>query len=366
MNILITRFPYQSALGGEEMHTLHLFEDLQKTYNIQPVFLGSCKVFLKEFQKRGWKSYKLSAGKMTVTPKEMIKNILLFPWYKYKIMKKIQEIENTHSISAIYIHSFNEKAWLGSFFEKFQKPIVWVEHQELGRRWFESNPFRSLYVKNSRYAHVICNNDKDIQCLKKIGVEAHKIENSIDFDLIDSITRQKKDPNTAPFTIGCTGRLVPDKGFLDIVNANKQHTVHIIGEGEMKETLKTYPNIEILPFSTNYPQYLENLQKFDIYIAASRVYETFGVAPLEAIACKIPVIINHNYGIGQHLTEEMVYFCETSNTEALQKTIEQIINNPRETQEKSEKAYAFAKERWDKTNMNTQYWKLLNTKKDIS
>src|SRR3990167_6922219 len=51
--VLVTRFPYESRFGGEEVHTLRLMEELDKR-GIEAFFLGSCPILLREFKERGF------------------------------------------------------------------------------------------------------------------------------------------------------------------------------------------------------------------------------------------------------------------------------------------------------------------------
>ena len=64
--ILVTRFPYESRFGGEEVHTLNLMEGL-RTKGFSVKFMGSCPVLLEEFARRDFEVKRVWFGKPPVT-----------------------------------------------------------------------------------------------------------------------------------------------------------------------------------------------------------------------------------------------------------------------------------------------------------
>jgi hypothetical protein len=87
---VVIRFPFASAFGGEERQTLDICEFMAQSGK-EPVFFGSCQVFIQEFQKRGWRTVPLfSAGLMTVTPALALKNLCLWPVYAFRMRRAFQ------------------------------------------------------------------------------------------------------------------------------------------------------------------------------------------------------------------------------------------------------------------------------------
>ncbi len=112
--------------------------------------------------------------------------------------------------------------------------------------------------------------------------------------------------NEAPWSLVTLGRLVPQKGYDDLIAAvaqvRKQVDVRltILGEGPLRSDLERQIAILGLEGSVKMPGFAENpwsdLAQGDLYVSSSR-WEGFPLAVLEAIACDLPLVITDcDYG----------------------------------------------------------------------
>ncbi len=188
--ILITRFPFESQLGGEELHTMHLAEELvrrghevtvctsdsvlfglitnghSKLKNITPSQDG------KRTQKRTesvpvqtlqtWKTGK-------VTPPVTIPSLILFTllsplhflylgYYLYKFHRQVAKINRDESVNltqkVLYCLSLPDKLLMSPIAKLLGFQVVWIEHARIGRS-LTLNPWLVFYKLWARFAHII-------------------------------------------------------------------------------------------------------------------------------------------------------------------------------------------------------------------
>jgi glycosyltransferase involved in cell wall biosynthesis len=111
-------------------------------------------------------------------------------------------------------------------------------------------------------------------------------------------------PDNLTFTVGYLGRLVPEKGLLDLVEALLDTPPHIrlmlVGDGSQRPAierrvteLSLAERVNILP-AVNSAQVPETLCSFDMLVLPSRTRpnwkEQFGRVLVEAMSCGVPVL----------------------------------------------------------------------------
>ena len=89
--IVMTRFPYESSWGGEESHTLNLARFFREKGH-EVVFMGSCPILLKRFDEEGFKTSKVWGGKMIVTPWQLLKSVILFPFMAWSMRRSFRHL----------------------------------------------------------------------------------------------------------------------------------------------------------------------------------------------------------------------------------------------------------------------------------
>lgn len=129
------------------------------------------------------------------------------------------------------------------------------------------------------------------------------IQNGVDMKRIDLILQnQQPHPDSNPFTVLSIGRLIEVKNPLTVLNAFRQSAIFgsrlaFIGEGDLGSTL----SVKIREFDLNKQVELtgliprnkvyEALAQADVFVSTSYI-EGLPIAPLEAMACRCPVILS--------------------------------------------------------------------------
>jgi glycosyltransferase involved in cell wall biosynthesis len=312
MNILITRFPFESALGGEEWHTIELAKEL-KSRGHKIIFMGSCPVLLDLFKKEGFVTKKTWGGKMAVTPLELIKFIFLSPFIYLSLKKIFDELIEKYKIDRLYCLSLNEKILLTPIAKKRGIKTIWVEHQQI-RDWLMISPLRWIYKSNSSNVTIIPISPWNHKKLKKIGVK-----NIIDIPNGVKKFKIKKEEGKKEIVIGTIARLIRKKGVHFVVQAaedllslenNHKFRFVIIGEGPEKKSLESQTKekkLENITFAgrLDRKQYEKTFASFDIFILPSiDESETFGLVAAEALLLGIPVVVTKVCGIAKYLEHE--------------------------------------------------------------
>ena len=91
--------------------------------------------------------------------------------------------------------------------------------------------------------------------------------------------------------IGYLGRISEEKGILDFIELARQMPKErfvVIGDGPLKELCRA-PNLEVLA-SVAPDEVAERVAGLKVLVAPSRVKESFGLAPLEALVLGVPVV----------------------------------------------------------------------------
>ena len=150
--LLFTRFPYESAFGGEESHTLCLARHF-KSLGFEPIFLGSCPILTEEFCKSGFTAIPVWGSKMIVTLWQLLKSFILFPFIWWNLRRHLRRVMKTYDVKAVVFLSLNEKLFLTRFIAEQGIPVTWIEHQEI-RCWLLTNPWHLLYQVNAKLVKI--------------------------------------------------------------------------------------------------------------------------------------------------------------------------------------------------------------------
>lgn len=161
--------------------------------------------------------------------------------------------------------------------------------------------------------------------------------------------RKKLNLNTKDFILLQLGRMVPRKGVDNVIKAlgclkSKYKNVKLLIVGGECEAQETFSNAEIqrlqqVASDNNISAQVifagrKNRSQLKYYYSASDVfistpwYEPFGITPLEAMACKLPVIGANVGGIKYSVIHnETGFLVPPHNPETLSMRIAQLINN---------------------------------------
>ena len=268
--------------------------------DVHPEF-HSKKLGITREQKDGVVVYCLYAGSYWV---EFVKHIS--PWLQSKVVAVLfyylvnSVIRKEGKPDLVYGHYlwFCRRAL--AIKRKYGIPAVGTEHwSEMGYTNIEEG-YKRLAAKTYPYLdkQLVVSDALRENILKNIGIDTTVVYDTYgkEFYYKEHI---KKD-ETVRFVL--TGSLLPIKGFDLVIQAlgegvtlpkNLQFT--IIGDGPEKEKLlgmvEEYHLSDIVHLVGSQTRtYIANaLQEADVYILSSHL-ETFGVAPVEALACGVPVI----------------------------------------------------------------------------
>lgn len=107
----------------------------------------------------------------------------------------------------------------------------------------------------------------------------------------------RPEPRDGVFTVGYAGRLVPEKGVMDLVAAVQmmQHDARllVVGSGPLEGELAGRPNV-VLEAAVSHDEMAQAYQRMDVLVLPSRTTERwaeqFGRVLVEALQCGVPVI----------------------------------------------------------------------------
>jgi len=135
------------------------------------------------------------------------------------------------------------------------------------------------------------------------------------------------------FVVGFIGRLLPEKGINDLVEAASQLSqthLLVLGGGVLSESLSHQPNTTLCP-AVPHQQVPQYLGAMDVLVLPSRTTpqwkEQFGRVLIEAMACGVPVIGSDSGAIPEVIADAGLIFPE-GNITALRDCLLQLQQNP--------------------------------------
>lgn len=369
INILILKFPYSSNYGGGEKHTLTLVEEFKKR-GFKFYLVSSCKVLLKEFQKREWPYQKIWAGIEPVSLQSVIIFPLLTPFIFIELFFILAYYKIFKKIKIIYCLSFTEKILAVPIAKILNLKIIWAEHV-LPTRWFYANPFKILYILWSRWVKIFTISEAVKKQLVNFGVRGKNVQAIYyGLDSQDFTPQSKSKDLTSKFIIGTIARLSSEKGVDILIRATKMVQaqisnlqVWIIGEGEEKEKLESLTKelnlenqVKFWGFQKNFKNFLKN---FDIFILPSIKREALGITLLEALAYQKPVIASNLGGIPEIIEDQKTgLLVEPGNPQTLAEIIIKLYKNPPLAQNLAQAGYQKVKTQFSQEKMIEKFYNL--------
>lgn len=362
--LVITRFPYEAAWGGEESHTLALAREF-RDQGVQVIFVGNCPVLLEKFQAEAFPVKKVEGGKMIVTPKELIRSFFLFPLWGGRMRRALNTLSKQYDLKALYCLSLNEKLFLTPLALELGVPVTWVEHQEI-RDWLLKSPWKALYRRLARQVKIVPISPKNKSILKKaLEIPAKNIVEIVHGVALEEITRLPRTPQRG--LIVAANRLIPKKGMRDILEAfhllhQKEPTLRLrlIGEGEEKGLLlKRIDDLNLKEVVTLSPPLFKSewhatLAQADVYVSASKdSNETFSLNTAEALAAGCKVVVTRCSGIAHYLDEgKEAFLAKPEDPQALAESLSLALRAPEALREQAQQA---ARKKFDIKRMLQEY-----------
>ena len=308
MNILILKFPHNSALGGGELHTLQLFSALRERGH-KFYLASSCSILLPEFIKRKWPVQKVWLGREPVSISGLIIFTLFSPYLCWRLFFLLLKHRVRHKTNKLYCLSLTEKLLATIPAKLLGYSVFWMEHLRI-ERWLRQNPYRWLYVWLSSLVTTITVSKAVKGQLVDLGLKEKNV--AVVYNGIDT-EKFKPDPLPAThysplITIGTDCRLCPEKGvdyllkaFLKVVARDAGVELQIAGEGPEKKSLQNLAVELGLSDKVKFRGFIEDTPKFlnqiDIFALTPTRRESFGIAAAEASACGKPVVTTNISGL---------------------------------------------------------------------
>lgn len=318
MHILFTRFPLESTYGGAEVQTLSLMRGLRARGH-DVTFLGSCRVLLGKLQELGMKNYELRIGDPPVTKWGAVSF-----WWRQNAMRKkiIKSLRPPHPAlspmgegNVICMLSLTEKLLLTDWAVARGIRVFWIEHDRVGR-WLRWNPWLWRLRRLSRLATTVVVSDLSKRIYVELGWDPERIvviPNGIDVERFCPRDGSTTLTMTRGLHIGTVARLSHEKGVdllieavkdlpnvhLTIVGAGRDdgHIRHMIdrinaGTEEPKNHITLLPSV---------PDVAAFYRSLDLFVLPSRDHDPCPLAPIEAMACGVPVILTDACGTAGYL-----------------------------------------------------------------
>lgn len=336
-HIVITRFPYESILSGEEWHTINLAEKLREDgYDMD--FVGSCKVLLREFSMRKFHVTRDICGHLPVSKLNLILFTLELPFLIPYVWIRFLFRHMSKRIDVLYMLSLSEKLILTPFALMFGIKVLWVEHQRMGK-WISQNPYRHWYKFLSRFVKVVCVSDMYAKNLLHLGVNQksiHVIPNGIDTAVFNPEVKEFLNPEV--FAIGCVARLYKDKGIDVLIRACSglkiPYMLYILGEGPEKDNLHKLRDQKNVTWFTPYKDIPREdvsgfMKSMDVMILPSTQFDPFGLVAAESMAVGTTTVVTDVCGISGYLSDKKdVVIVKAGDENALYEGIEYAMKHP--------------------------------------
>ena len=173
------------------------------------------------------------------------------------------------------------------------------------------------------------------------------IENGIDFTKFEGCdkyreeTRKKYNIGDNEIVIGVVGRLSEQKdpmttikAFNEVYKENKNVRLMYVGSGELENEVMEYAKENNLQHLVTITGWVDNTERyipaFDIAILPSK-WEGFGLAIIEYMACKKPIVASNVGGIADIIKDnENGFLIEKENYNRLTQKVIEILNNKEE------------------------------------
>ncbi len=317
---------------------------------------GSNTFILNELQKKNIKVFNLKLSNK---------------YSALKAVKQLTSIISEENYDCVHVHLFPGQYYGAVLAKKFKNiPFIFTEHSTFNKR----RDIKAFYPiekwSYSRYKRILCISEMTSKSLTSwmpsIKPKLKVVYGGI---IINEVQRNKEPMYDAVLVGSLRGK---EKGvdiFIKSIKAIENHInkAAIVGDGMLMDELKALRDslnlrdkIDFIGNTDNVNQYLSNSR---IFVLPSR-WEGFGLAILEAMAAKLPVVASNVGGIPEIITSgQDGILVPKEDTKALSEAMLYILNNEDKAEIMAEKAYntvikRFSIEVYSK-NLNNIYRELI-------
>lgn len=350
--LIITRFPYQSALGGEELHTMLVAEHLRSS-GYEVLFWTSCPVLQKLANQAEFPVIKAKLAKSPTTKMAAISFGLSYVYYVLKALVYVLYFRFKHPKLSFYCLNLSDKLLIGPWMRIFGVPGLFLEHATIGR-WLSRNPFLWLYkwsLKANKIKLVTVSKLMREEIQEQLNLQAECITNGV---FLEPSLVQKTQGK--PLQVLFVGRFSEDKGYpkvLELAKLHKNLSFLVAGGGKL-DKLKTPTNVKKFGFLER-SKLKQLYQNSDILILPATTVDPFGLVVAEAMTQGCPVLCSQLVGASRYLDSE--FSCELSDFNT---NFAKLVSKPQKLADMRKRAFVQAKQ-FDAQVMLKAYARLLKT-----
>lgn len=305
--ILVTRFPFQSRKGGEELHSITLMNALEKKGH-EVFFLGSCPVLLTDFKQAGFETRRAWLAKPPVTKAWLLLFTLLCPLLFVLAGMMMIRATVKWKVDTVYMLSFGEKLLMTPWALLLNRRVMWLEHARIGK-WLSKNPWKIVYKFWSKWVTtVVTSNAMEPFLAPHVRGDLHAISCGVILDKSEPLPRRIVDFLKGGFTVGTVARLTVDKGVdsvVRLVHSKPDTRCLIVGDGPLLEQLKMDSDegrVLIIP-SLPRGQLMSLYKSLDLFVLAPPEMDPFGMVAAEAMWHGSPTLLTDQCGISAELMD---------------------------------------------------------------
>lgn len=328
--VLVTRFPFSSRFGGEELHTLTLMKALDSK-GIEGAFLGSCPVLLKEFKNRGFDAQYSSFLKPPVSKASLFLFTLLSPILFFKSGILLRLAKRRWKVDTVYMHSLGEKLLMTPWAKLFGLKVFWVEHARIGN-WLRKNPWLPLYKLWSRWVTTVVTSHAMKTMIEPFAQNVLAIPCSVLVEPPQPLPEEVETFLKGGFSVGAVARFSEDKGvdmIAKLVHGKPEIRLIFVGEGPLENTIRRVVpphQLMILP-SLSRGQLSTLYRRLDLFILASKEMDPFGMVAAEAMWQGCPVVLTSVCGFAAELENEQEALVVEPKFVELDKALKRLMKN---------------------------------------
>lgn len=360
--LLVTRFPFSSRLGGEEMHTIALMEGLGKRGH-EAFFMGSDEVLIRLFDKAGFVAEKKWLGKPPVTITWLavftVMNPILFVlagWMLWRARKK-------WGVNVLYALSLGDKLLMTPWARIFGMKVLWLEHARFGN-WMSKNPWRVVYRLLSRWAVTVVTSNAMKPLAEKFARHVESISCGTIVDKKSKLPSEIEAFCKSGFCVGTVARLTVDKGvdmIVRLVHNKPDIRVIIVGDGPMKTDIEKHVKSGRVMLIPKLPrtQLATLYAAMDLFILGSREMDPFGMVAAEAMWQKTPVMVTNVCGISRDLVDGKEAWIVEPRFAAMDKIVKKMMKHPELLKGLANRGQKFVKENYSLQSMVDKFEELL-------
>jgi glycosyltransferase involved in cell wall biosynthesis len=360
--VLVTRFPYQSRWGGEEVHTLVLMRELDKL-GIDAFFMGSDPVLLEAFGKAKFIAQKRWLFFPPVSHWTLLGFTLLSPLLFILSGIYLGRMKKRYDIDSVYMLSFGEKLLMTPWAHWMGLKVLWLEHARIGR-WLTANPWRRIYTWNSQFARTVVTSRAMLPYVAPLAKHVEAIPCALMLEKMEPLPAELEAFLASGFSVGTVARLTLDKGvdkIAKLVHNKPDVRLVFIGDGPLAPLVEkaTWSGQVFWLKSLTRGQLMNLYSKLDLFILGSMEFDPFGMVASEAMAMGAPTLITKACGFAADLHSGKEALIVEPKFASLDKALKQVIKHPEQAKQMAKRGQSFVKHHYRLEPMVTQFAKRL-------